>query len=47
MNSVVLLTMFPAEYRTWQGETWSPHGLPDMAQLRHASAANAHEQESQ
>jgi hypothetical protein len=43
----VLLTMFPAEYRTWQGEARSSHLLLDVAQLALASAAHVHELESQ
>jgi hypothetical protein len=46
-NSVVLLTMFRAEYRTWQGVTRSPHSLLGVVQLAHASAAHVHERESQ
>ena len=44
---VVLLTMFPAEYRTWRGEIRSSHLLPDVAQLAHASDAHGSERGSQ
>jgi hypothetical protein len=40
-------TMFPAEYRTWQGETRLSHSLLGVAQLAHASAAQVHERMSQ